>query len=84
MNRLPLALILAALLTGCAGHPVTETRVEHLDLPAALLTCSDAPAAPGPDVTQRDVALYVLDLWAAGDDCRGKLGRVRELVADPS
>lgn len=48
-------------------------------MPAVLLSCADAPAVPvGP--TQRDVAAYLVDLHAAGDDCRTRLKAVRNIV----
>lgn len=70
-----LALIVALMmLGGCATS--TAGRV-----PGQLLTCAEQPASPK-SPTQRQVGLYVIDLTAAGDDCRTKLNAVRGLVED--
>lgn len=75
----------AALLTAC-GTPEVRTvpvvKIERQKIPAGLLTCDPAPAVPVAE-TQRQVAAYVVDLWAAGEDCRVKLGKVRGLVTAP-
>ena len=67
-------LMLAAVMSGCA-----TTRGIIRD---ELLTCMPAPPSPvdKPGVTQRDVGLYIDELAFAGEDCRSKLGSVRELV----
>lgn len=59
-----------------------ELRIVQPSVPAALLTCADEPADPSakPNLTQRDVARYLVELRAAGEDCRAKLGSVRGLV----
>ena len=64
-------LMLVLCLAGCAT-PATM-------VPSQLLTCAPQPAAPtaGP---QRDVAHYIVDAVAAGDDCRVKLGSVRNIL----
>ena len=81
---LPWLLCCAALSTGCGPEPLTELRIERPEVPAGLLTCAPEPAVPPPEATQRDVALYLLDLGAAYDDCRGRLEAVRGLLgADP-
>jgi hypothetical protein len=51
-------------------------------VPASLLTCQAAPVPPDLNVPRWDQVLagYLLDLGAAGDDCRAKLGAVRGLV----
>lgn len=67
----------AALLTACAG----ADRVTVAAPPADMLTCADAPEVPAAE-TQRAVAAYVVDLWDAGEDCRQRLGVVRELYAE--
>lgn len=68
---LVLLIAVAVALAGC-----TTTRST---IPGQLLTCAAQPTAPDAG-TQRDVALYVVDLAAAGDDCRTKLGAVRNIV----
>lgn len=62
------------LASGLAGCSTTATMV-----PPQLLTCTAQPPAPTAG-TQRDVSLYVVDLAAAGDDCRTKLGSVRRIL----
>jgi hypothetical protein len=90
MRRLPTTLLwllcCAALSSGCASSPAlprlfTETRIERPQVPAALLTCSDAPALPGEASTQRTVASYIADLAGAWEDCRAKLAAVGKLLA---
>lgn len=57
------------------------TRVEYVRqvVPAPLLTCAPDPAVPDAR-TQGDAALYLTELWEAGEDCRRKLAQVRGLV----
>jgi hypothetical protein len=59
-----------------------ELRIVQPSVPAHLLSCEDEPADPAdkPDLTQRDVARYLVLLRAAGADCRAKLGEVKGLV----
>jgi hypothetical protein len=48
-------------------------------VPASLLTCQAAPEPPhGPDDTA--LALWIVDLAGAGEDCRAKLGAVKGLL----
>ena len=49
-------------------------------VPVSLLTCQPQPAPPEGDDTA--LALWIVDLAAAGEDCRGRLGRIRTLVGD--
>ena len=72
---MPLSLLCSvAFLTACASadRPVVAAP------PVGMLTCAPAPAVPDSD-SQRAVAAYVVDLWDAGEDCRQRLGAVREL-----
>jgi hypothetical protein len=68
-------LMLAAVMSGCA-----TTKGFVID--DELLTCMPAPASPAddPNATDEDGALYLIELGTAGQDCRSKLGSVRELV----
>lgn len=51
--------------------------------PAALLDCAAEPLAP--DTADQDVvALYLLDLASAGEDCRARLRAVRRFVEGAS
>ena len=56
-----------------------QVRVERIALPDGLLTCQAAPQPPAAG-TQRDVADYLVDLWIAGEDCRGKIGAIKALA----
>ena len=71
--RALIILAMALILSGCA------TTIAPPVVPAQLLACQAQPKAPL-DGTQRDVGLYVIDLAAAGDDCRTKLGAVRQIL----
>lgn len=59
---------------------VAEVVERKIEVPASLLTCSPEPVAGTAWINQRDVARYLVDLAAAGDDCRRKLAAVRRLV----
>lgn len=73
----PLFLLCATLSPGCAPSvPVLVPPV----VPPGLLACQAQPPPPdAPDDSA--LALWILDLAAAGDDCRGRLARVKELLA---
>lgn len=60
---------------------VTEVKYIRQEVPASLLECLAQPAAPS-IASQRDVALYLLDLAEAGEDCRGKLAAVKGIVEE--
>jgi hypothetical protein len=68
--KLIMTLAAAIALSGC-----TTTGT----VPLPLLTCASQPASPT-EGTQRDVALYIVDLAEAGADCRTKLGSVRRIL----
>ncbi len=53
--------------------------MERAPIPATLLQCEPDPDIPAGDLTDRDVVAYLLALWAAGDDCRNALDKVRQL-----
>ena len=70
----------AALLTSCASpeRVVTVREPVVMRSPEALRSCEPAPAVPGPEATNGQIAAFILELFAAGDDCRATLA---ELVA---
>lgn len=78
----------AGLLTACQTNPyamkpykpVTKVEIHTPHVPDALLNCRKNPGKPSAKGTQRDVARYVIQLHAAGNDCRYKLGKVGEIV----
>ena len=71
-------LIAVTILSGCA-KPSPAITVAGPVVPGQLLECRGEPAPPATG-TQRTVALYVIDLADAGDDCRQKLAAVRGIV----
>jgi len=77
MRALALASLLS--LTAC-GQPI---RVGPLPVPERFLTCQDeppAPARPAPEQRESVIARYIIDLQAAGRDCRDQLNAVRVYV----
>ncbi|MBP6818359.1 MAG: hypothetical protein KBC46_03545 [Ferrovibrio sp.] len=51
-----------------------------------MLRCANDPAPPGGEgveITDRDVAAYLIELWEAGADCRAALAAVREIQMAP-
>ena len=82
-----LLLCFALPLAACADRtqppvPPVVVRKELVPqpIPGDLLACAPQPAAPGSSATQRDVGQFILDLAAAGADCRWKVGAVGEIV----
>lgn len=74
------------LISGCAHKPAVEvvTKIEtrQIAVPEALLSCMSEPEAREVWKSQKDVALYLVRVSEAGDDCRQKLDGVRRLVAE--
>lgn len=50
------------------------------NVPAVLLTCAAAPEPPADGMSPADVADFILDLAAAGADCRAQLAQVSDLL----
>lgn len=72
--------IAALVLSGCATAPLVRPDTPLADrIPASLLQCADRPVA-GSLERQSDVARFVVELDAAGEDCRGKVSAVRQIV----
>ena len=68
-------------LAGCAD----QIRPGALPVPERFLTCADEPAMPDkPAPEERDgvIARYMVQLRAAGQDCRTKHGQVRVYVRE--
>ena len=74
-----LPLLSALLLTGCGGPPAL-VEAPRLSVPASLLACSDQPEPPDASAGDTALAHWILDLAAAGDDCRGKLAAVAKVL----
>lgn len=66
----------ALLLSGCA----TTSRTVSPAVPDALLTCAAEPQPPTDTSNSRKVAIYIVDLHDAGEDCRSKLGAVKKVL----
>lgn len=75
---------LAMLISGCThkSQPKVITKVEtrEMAVPEALLTCMPEPEAREVWKTQKDVAMYLVRVSEAGDDCRQRLAGVKRLV----
>ena len=79
----PLALLpplFALLSTGCASPP-RIVEAPRLIVPASLLACADQPNPPAPFNDDAQLAGWIVDLAAAGDDCRERLAAVALVVA---
>ena len=70
--KIAISILAIVILAGCSS-------MRSSTVPDALLTCQAQPASPK-EGTQKDAALYVVDLAAAGQDCRSKLGSVRRIL----
>lgn len=72
------------LISGCAHKPaievVTKIETRQIAVPEALLSCMPEPEAREVWKSQKDVALYMIQVSEAGEDCRQKLYGVRRLV----
>ncbi|WP_423841694.1 Rz1-like lysis system protein LysC [Zavarzinia aquatilis] len=79
-SRLPLALALAStalLSAGCSTTSAPAPQVIVPEIPASLLTCSPEPAPPAADADDAGLALWIVELRRAGQDCRSRLSGVR-------
>jgi hypothetical protein len=79
-------LLMSLLISGCAHNPAVEvvTKVEtrQIEVPEALLTCMPEPEARRVWKSQKEVALYLIGVSEAGEDCRQKLDGVRRLISE--
>jgi len=72
----------AVLLAGCAAAPpVTRIVTVRQHVPPALLSCAVDPPVPAGRM-QSDAANYIVELWAAGGDCRAHLGAVAKALGE--
>lgn len=75
----PLLLLSGLLLTGCGAGPPVLVRQS---VPAALLACQAQPEPPVSPFDDQALALWIVDLASAGEDCRARLGAVKGLVGE--
>ncbi|WP_109368767.1 Rz1-like lysis system protein LysC [Ochrobactrum soli] len=72
------------LISGCAHKPAVEviSKVEtrQIQVPEALLSCMPEPEAREVWKSQKDVALYLIRVSEAGEDCRQRLDGVRKIL----
>jgi hypothetical protein len=76
-----LAIFSLLLLAACAETPSPTVKVVRLTLPAALLACEPAAEIPTTD-DKRALFDWGAAERTAGEDCRDKLGRIRDLQAN--
>lgn len=65
--------------------PVIQTRVAEVDIPPQNRTCPTIPVAPDPDdpnVTQRDIAVYIIELNQIAEHCKRDLNTTVDIVDD--
>ena len=75
------ALLFAPLWTACAASP--PPLPVRLAVPSSLLVCQAQPEPPARLNGDADLAYYIMDLAAAGGDCRGKVDALRGLLGTP-
>lgn len=68
-------LLSAPLFTGCGSQP-TVVEAPRLTVPQSLLSCAGQPEPPQANADDATLAHWILDLAAAGDDCRARLAAV--------
>lgn len=61
--------------------PIVEVRYQKQAIPPSLLQCADRPPRPAQACQGRycsaDIAHFIIDLAASGEDCREKLAAVK-------
>jgi len=78
-SRLPAWRLLPWLLlsTGCGAGPAVLVRQE---VPPTMLACQAEPLPPEPQANDQALALWIVDVVTAGNDCRNRLRHVKELL----
>jgi len=64
---------------------VVRTEVAEVSIPPANRTCPANPTPPDPadpSVTQRDVAVYIVDLQRVAEECRRDLRTTVQIIDD--
>lgn len=77
-------LFVLAMLTGCASMRPQKVLVpvvqnQRVLVPESLLTCAGEPV-PGVWASQKEVARYIIELQAAGGDCRAKVRAIKRIL----
>ncbi|MEL6980030.1 MAG: hypothetical protein AAGM38_15295 [Pseudomonadota bacterium] len=67
-------------MSGCAKAELPELVFLRPEVPERLLACPDRPAPPTGAASQREAALYLIDLAAAHGLCRDRLHAVGRLL----
>jgi hypothetical protein len=60
--------------------PLTKIQLVPTTVRVETLNCNTRPHPPDIGATQADVAVYVREVTAWGDECEAKLADVRELL----
>lgn len=76
-----------SVLAGCATPkpPVIQTRVAEVVIPPSNRVCPAIPVAPDPDdpaTTQRDIAVYLIELTQIAEHCKRDLNTTVAIVDD--
>lgn len=71
--------------TGCATNErpqiEVQTQIVTPDVPRSNLVCPAIPTPPDPDTaTQRDVAVYIVELTEVAEHCKRDLAVVRAIL----
>lgn len=66
---------------GCTNGPLPTVAQIELELPSNIRTCSKAPRSPGKNASKAQTAEYLVGLYAAWEDCGGKLSDVNRIYA---
>ena len=82
VRALPFLLCLP-LLTACGAGPARVVQAPRLSIPDSLQTCAPQPEPPAAGADDTDLSNFILDLAAAGEDCRGKLAAVVRVIGSP-
>lgn len=76
-----LMLAVAVILPGCqTTKVVTKIEYQRVEVPESLLKCLPEPEAKAAWTKQRQVALYLVRLSDAGEDCRLKLAAMKRIL----
>ncbi len=76
------------ILSGCTDPgrgPVIQTRVAEVEIPPSNRVCPAIPIAPDPDdpeTTQRDIAVYLIELTQIAEHCKRDLNTTVAIVDD--